>query len=61
MFSCDAKQKIKSSKTAKKVAQNQKPHAYTVTPDTVVTRGAYRPYRVNYTNTNFIKVFYVFM
>jgi len=54
------KPKKKSSKTAKSPKKfPPKPKtAYTVKADTVVTRGAYS---VNYTNTNFIKVFFVFM
>jgi len=49
-----AKPKKKSSKTAKKFAQNQKPHTKPSKTNTMVTSGAYR---ANYTNTNFIKVF----
>jgi len=48
---------VQNRKTAKKIRPTPKT-ACTVIADTVVTRGAYK---VNYTNTNFIKVFFVFM
>jgi len=54
IYTEDRRKNIQNRKTTKKFVQNQKPHTKPSKPDTMVTSGKYR---VNYTNSNFMKVF----